>query len=83
MSKRKLVSVIYFTSISLVYINGIQFKSFGSLIDRTSSVYKGPSWSWSYESWIHNYLFNQCLSPLTLWVRIPFIARCTWYKIMW
>ena len=22
-------------------------------------------------SWIYNYLCNQCLSPLTLWVRIP------------
>jgi len=29
----------------------------------------GPSWSWSYGSWIYNYLCNQCLSPLTLWVR--------------
>ena len=27
-------------------------------------------WSWSYGSWIYNYLCNQCLSPLTLW--IPF-----------
>ena len=24
-----------------------------------------------YGSWIYNYLCNQCLSPLTLWVRIP------------
>jgi hypothetical protein len=28
-----------------------------------------PSWSWSNGSWIYN-LCNQCLSPLTLWVRI-------------
>jgi len=28
------------------------------------------SWSWSYNSWIYNYLCNQCLSPLTLWVQI-------------
>ena len=28
------------------------------------------SWSWSYGSWIYNYLCNQYLSPLTLWVRI-------------
>ena len=28
------------------------------------------SWSWSYGSWIYDYLCNQCLSPLTLWVRI-------------
>jgi hypothetical protein len=26
--------------------------------------------SWSYRSWIYNYLCNQCLSPLTLWVWI-------------
>ena len=31
----------------------------------------GPSWLWSYGSWIYNYLWNQCLSPLTLQVRIP------------
>jgi hypothetical protein len=30
------------------------------------------SWSWSYGSWIYNDLCNQCLSPLTLQVRIPF-----------
>jgi hypothetical protein len=39
--------------------------------------------SWSLGSWINNVLFNQCLSPLTLWVRIPTIARCTRYNIMW
>jgi len=43
----------------------------------------GPSWPWSYGSWIYNYLCNQCLSPLMLWVRLPFMARCTWYNIMW
>jgi hypothetical protein len=36
-----------------------------------SRKFKGPSWSWSYGSWIYNYLSNQYLSPLTLWVRIP------------
>ena len=30
----------------------------------------GPSWSLSYGSWIYNYLCNQYLSPLMLWVRI-------------
>ena len=34
-------------------------------------------------SWIYNYLCNQCLSPQTLWIRIPLMARCTWYNIMW
>jgi hypothetical protein len=30
-----------------------------------------------YGSWIYNYLCNQCLSPLMLWVRISIRARCT------
>jgi hypothetical protein len=38
---------------------------------------KRPSWSWSYGSWIYSYLYNQCLSPLKLRVRIPFMARYT------
>ena len=32
---------------------------------------KGPMWSWLYGSWTYNYLCNQCLSPLTLWVWTP------------
>ena len=43
---------------------------------------RGPSWSWSYGSWIYNYLCTQCLSPLKLQVRTSFMARFTWY-IMW
>jgi hypothetical protein len=35
-------------------------------------------WDHNYGSWIFNYLYNQCLSPLKLWVRILFMARCTW-----
>jgi hypothetical protein len=31
---------------------------------------QGPSWSWLYGSWIYNYLYNRCLSPLALWVLI-------------
>ena len=37
----------------------------------------GPSWLWSYGSWIYNYICNRCLSPLMLWVRLPLRARCT------
>jgi len=37
---------------------------------------------WSYGSWIYNYLCNQCLSPLKLWVRIQLMVRCIRY-IMW
>ena len=36
----------------------------------------GPSWSWSYGSWVYNYLCNQCLSPL------KFMARSTRYNFM-
>jgi hypothetical protein len=32
---------------------------------------RGTLWSWSYGSWIYNYLCNQCLSPLKVWVAIP------------
>ena len=41
------------------------------------NLFKRLLWSWSYGSWIYNYLCNQCQSPLTLWIRIPLIARCT------
>ena len=44
---------------------------------------QGASWSWSYGSWIYNYLCNQCLLPLQLWVGIPLMARCTQCNIMW
>ena len=47
-------------------------------------VFNGGSlWSWSYDNWIYNYLCNQCLSSLKLWIRIPLMARCTWYNFMW
>jgi hypothetical protein len=39
------------------------------------------SWRW-HVSLIYNYLCNQCLSPLKIWVRISFIGRCTRSKIM-
>jgi len=32
---------------------------------------------WSRGSLIYNYLCNQCLSPLMMWVRISIRARCT------
>jgi len=31
----------------------------------------GPSWSWSYGSWIYKYVCSHCISLLTLWVLIP------------
>ena len=43
----------------------------------TFFIWSEPSWSWSYGSWIYNYLCNQFLSPLMLWVWISIMARCT------
>jgi len=37
----------------------------------------------SHCSWIYNYLCNQCLSRLKLWLRMPLMVRCTQYNIMW
>jgi hypothetical protein len=34
-------------------------------------ISEGPSWTWSYGSWFSNYMYNQCISPLMLWVRKP------------
>jgi hypothetical protein len=54
---------------------------------RGGQFYKllGASWSWSYGtcSWIYNYICNQNLSPLKLWVRSPFMVMCTRYNIIW
>ena len=43
----------------------------------TTYIMEGLLWPWSYGSWIYNYLCNQCLSPLMLWVRNSIRARCT------
>jgi len=43
---------------------------------KMASFLMGASWSWSYGSWIY-YLYNQCISPLMLGVRISTRARCT------
>ena len=40
-------------------------------------THTGPSWSWSYGSWIYNYLCNRSLSILMLWVWLPLRQRCT------
>ena len=42
-----------------------------------SLILREPSWPWSYGSWIYNYLCNQSLLPLMLWVRISIRARST------
>jgi hypothetical protein len=44
---------------------------------RKPYINQGSSWQWSYDSWIYNYLCNQCPSPLMLWVLISIRAGCT------
>ena len=46
-------------------------------LESTIRYTQGPSLSWSYGNWNCNYLCNQYLSPLMLWVRISIRARCT------
>ena len=53
------------------------------LIDIEINVLRDPSWSWSIDCWIYSYMRNQCLSPLKLWVCVPFMASCIQYNIMW
>ena len=53
-------------------------------LDSSSTVLsRGLSWSWSYGGGFYNYLCNQCLTPLKLWVRTTFMARSTRYNITW
>ena len=42
----------------------------GYILIWASYFVQGTLWSWSYCSLIYNYLCNQCISPLKLWVRI-------------
>ena len=46
-------------------------------MNSSTKTKRGTSWSWSYGSWIHNYLCNRCISPLMLWDRLPLRAMCT------
>ena len=48
----------------------------------TSFSFPGLAWSWPYGSWIYNYLCNQCLPLLKLWVSTPFMTKCTQYNIL-
>ena len=76
-----IIIVHYFMNLPYFTLSwsGFLFSQKKVLTCKSLKIFKGSSWPWSYGSWIHNYLHlcNQCLSPLTLWVRISPIARCT------
>ena len=46
-------------------------------------IMNGDVGMWTYCSGIYNYLCQQCLSPLKLWVRMTLTVRCNWYNIIW
>jgi hypothetical protein len=59
----------------ITFVRCILYLLIWNILDTSCSMmisyyYWKSSWSWSYCSWIYNYLCNQCLSPLTLQVRI-------------
>ena len=43
----------------------------------TTKSQEGPSWLWSYGSWMQDYICNQCLSPLGLLFQTPLMVRYT------
>ena len=45
----------------------------------TNPVNTGPSWS--YSSWIYNYMCSQCLSLPKAWVRTPFTPLSTIFQL--
>ena len=65
----------------------------GKMVISTVRLFFSIHWrlllSWSYGSWIYNYLRNHCLLLLTLWVWIPLrrgvldTALCEWLAAGW
>ena len=56
-----------------VFLHKVHYKIY--LMVPSSFQDEWPLWLLSYGSWIYNYLCNQCLSPMKVWVRIP-LRRC-------
>jgi len=61
--------ILYYTSTYVERVGVSQQDNACSFIFFTLVYTRWPSWS--YGSWIYNYLCMHCLSPLTLWIRIP------------
>jgi hypothetical protein len=63
-----------------MYFNSLKAFTFKSFDFEDAWGYfrnKVALWPWSHGSWIYNYLCNQRLSPLMLWVQISIRSRCT------
>ena len=70
----RVVLVIFLLAIVLSVLQGLRPLIISLISSNFSYLSKpnancGPSWSWSHSCWIYNYLYNQCLSSLKLWVR--------------
>jgi hypothetical protein len=59
----------------------VHTKSFWNNINHVRSL--SSPWGRSHGSWIYSYLCIQCLSSLTMWVRILLMENCTRYIIIW
>jgi hypothetical protein len=77
-SIKQMPIIVRTSAVHRVYLQYVISTKFPFLL-----IFWGPSCSWSYGSWIYNYLSNQCLSPLKLWVWTLLMWRHTWYNIMW
>jgi hypothetical protein len=86
-------NVMYLPVVVLISIKGVCNVMVYNYLSVVSSFTRGLSWLLSYDSWIYNYLCNQChLSPLMLWVRILLIGVldttlcnkvCQWLAAGW
>jgi hypothetical protein len=54
----------------------IHYLTISNLTFNLLNLFVWSSGPWSHGSWIFNYLCNQFLSPLVLWVLLPLRARC-------
>jgi hypothetical protein len=71
----------------------VRIKLYFEFYQGTFRVYSYSQWRTSYGSWIYNYLCNQCISPLKLWVLITFMRgvldttlrnkACQWLATCW
>jgi len=63
-----------------------QFLTACTIMSYTKCTYETCLWNHVQlrDRFFYNYrLWNQCLSPLKLWVRIPLMVKFTQYNSMW
>ena len=88
--RRQVMTIIEDTCIAVPMLDNNRFKETFPIYIHCVFVHSykreswwKPLWSWSCVSWIDNYLCNQWVSALKLWVQIPLMVRCTWYNFIW